>query len=198
MSSVEPSLVARRRAATEMEIAHAAARLFTERGAAGTTAEAIAAEAGLSLRSFYRYFRTKEDAVRPLLLVGAEQWRARLSESTPAESIATTVENTISETLHAGHDAAGRSLMRGLLRASREDPDLAAVWYRVNGESEEQLVPILQAIAPGNSERTCRLVAAAATSAIRLAYEMWARGDETDAPVSTAVEIFRSLSAGIR
>ncbi|WP_262401443.1 TetR/AcrR family transcriptional regulator, partial [Actinomadura sp. CNU-125] len=68
------NLTERRKAATELEIARAAASLFAERGSGGTTVEAIADRAGLSLRTFYRYFPTKQDAVAPLLSTGAQRW----------------------------------------------------------------------------------------------------------------------------
>jgi AcrR family transcriptional regulator len=45
------------------EIAAVAIRLFLEQGFDKTTVDQIAAEAGLSRTSFFRYFATKEDAV---------------------------------------------------------------------------------------------------------------------------------------
>ena len=70
------TLTERRRWATEMEIAETAARLFTERGTAAVTAAGIADAAGVGLRTFYRYFPGKEDAIAPLLSAGADDWRA--------------------------------------------------------------------------------------------------------------------------
>ncbi len=80
------NLTERRKAATELEIARAAASLFAERGSGGTTVEAIADRAGLSLRTFYRYFPTKQDAVAPLLSTGAQRWLDLLA-ATPPEDI---------------------------------------------------------------------------------------------------------------
>ncbi|MFB6843161.1 TetR family transcriptional regulator, partial [Streptomyces sp. NPDC056361] len=76
-----PSLTERRKAATQLDIARAAAELFTERGPDGTTAEDIAQRAGVALRTFYRYFRSKQDAVAPLLAGGADRWRQELAEA---------------------------------------------------------------------------------------------------------------------
>ncbi|MYR64299.1 TetR family transcriptional regulator, partial [Streptomyces sp. SID625] len=74
--STKPSatLTERRKAATQLDIAHAAAELFATRGPDGTTAEEIARRAGVALRTFYRYFRSKQDAVSPLLADGADRW----------------------------------------------------------------------------------------------------------------------------
>ncbi|MYS40543.1 TetR family transcriptional regulator, partial [Streptomyces sp. SID5998] len=66
--------------------------------------------------------------------------------------------------------------IRGLLRAAADDPALRAVWYRVNQESEERLVPVIARLAGdgGMDPLEVRLVAAAATDAIRIALETWA------------------------
>jgi AcrR family transcriptional regulator len=193
------SLTERRRAATQLEIARTAARLFTEHGAAGTTAEAIAAAAGIGLRTFYRYSRTKEDAVAPLLTVGGDAWRARLAATDPGAPLIPAVEAAIRGSLGAGDDttAADLPLVRGLLRAAEEDPDLAAVWYRVNRDSEARLLPVLTTIAPAADPLELRLVAAAATDAIRVSLEDWARGESPEAPVDLAVRCLQALTRGL-
>jgi AcrR family transcriptional regulator len=58
-----PTLRNRATRAVRAEIAAVAIRLFLEQGFDKTTVDQIAAEAGLSRTSFFRYFATKEDAV---------------------------------------------------------------------------------------------------------------------------------------
>jgi AcrR family transcriptional regulator len=53
------------RAEVRRELVHAAARLFDERGYDDTTVDDIAAAAGVGRRTFFRYFRSKEDAISP-------------------------------------------------------------------------------------------------------------------------------------
>ncbi|MDX3455685.1 TetR family transcriptional regulator [Streptomyces sp. ME02-8801-2C] len=53
----------RTRRAVQAEIVTAAMRLFLERGFEATTMEQIAGEIGISRRSLFRYFGTKEDIV---------------------------------------------------------------------------------------------------------------------------------------
>ncbi len=65
MSEQPVGLRERTRRAVQREITEAAERLFLERGYDTTTIADIAAEAGMSARSVFRYFPTKED-----LLVG--------------------------------------------------------------------------------------------------------------------------------
>lgn len=190
-----PTLTERRKAATQLDIARAAARLFSEQGAQDTTAEQIATAGGVSLRTFYRYFRTKEDAVAPLLTVGADAWRAHLVGIPVGAPLRPAVEAAIRATLSEA-DPEGLALTRGLLRAISDDPDLADVWYRVNHSSEAALLPVLAHAAPDADALTLRLVAVAATDAIRIAFEIWADGDEASAPVDLAARCFLRLSGG--
>ncbi|MFJ2770089.1 TetR family transcriptional regulator [Streptomyces sp. NPDC087300] len=199
------SLTERRKLATQLEIAHAAAALFTEHGTDGTTAEAIAHRAGVALRTFYRYFRTKQDAVGPLLAVGGERWRALLAASEPGAGLPKALEAAIAEALAARDPAAADGLRqaRGLLRAAQDDPALRAVWYRVNQESEERLRPVVAAVAgPGAPALEIRLAAAAATDAIRIALETWAESDADvtgpGSPADLAVRCLRELMGGMR
>ncbi|HEX2039586.1 MAG TPA: TetR family transcriptional regulator [Acidimicrobiales bacterium] len=67
----------RNRSRTETEIAEAAVRLFTTRGFEATTVADIADAADVSERTFFRYFRTKEDVV----FAGHERYLASLCEA---------------------------------------------------------------------------------------------------------------------
>ncbi len=198
MTQTQPTLTQRRKAETELVIARAAAGLFTANGAHATTAEAIAEASGIALRTFYRYFRTKEDAVAPLLTVGADWWRALLAATPPGTPLDEAVEDAIRHTLETSRNNDGLPLTRGLLLACDEDAALAAVWYRVNGESEAQLLPILHELSPRTSAVELHLVAAAATAAIRIAFELWAPSEDTAPPVELAVRCFRALAPGSR
>jgi AcrR family transcriptional regulator len=53
------------RAEVRRDLVAAAVRLFTERGYDETTIDDIAAAAGVGRRTFFRYFRSKEDAISP-------------------------------------------------------------------------------------------------------------------------------------
>lgn len=58
-----PDLRARRRRQTELEIHLAAVTLAAERGADQVTVDDIAARAGVSARTFFRYFATRDGAL---------------------------------------------------------------------------------------------------------------------------------------
>lgn len=197
------SLTERRKAATQLDIARAACALFAEHGPDGTTAEDIAQRAGVALRTFYRYFRNKQEAVAPLLATGGEAWRALLAEEHPGAPLAEALERAVTGSL-SGPQAVGEGLevTRGLLRAAAGDPALRAVWYRVNQDSEEQLVPVVARLAgPAADALQVRLLAAAATDAIRVALEVWAGTDAPPtgpgSPAELAVRCLRELTRGM-
>ena len=78
------SLWARSRQAAYAEITAIAMGLFLEQGFEQTTIDQIAAKAGISRRSFFRYFGTKEDIVLGDLAADGERMRDAL-ESVPIE-----------------------------------------------------------------------------------------------------------------
>jgi AcrR family transcriptional regulator len=203
-TSPPPSLTERRKAVTQLEIARAAAELFTEHGPDGTTAEDIARRAGVALRTFYRYFRSKQDAVAPLFMGGGAQWRERLAELSADHDLATALERSVAESFATEAPEAAESMLwaRGLLRAGADDPALRTVWYRVNQEAEEQLTPLLARLAgPDADPLEVRLAAAAVIAALRIAVETWAASDGplegAGAPADLAVRCVRELS-GLR
>lgn len=196
-----PTLAERRKAETRLDIARTAARLFAEYGTAAVTADQIAAESGIGLRTFYRYARTKEDAVEPMLAAGAQRWLALIAAGprrlpTPAELEAAAVASMTSDT-----DADDLAITRGLLRAMDDDPALRDVWYRINMEGERELRSVLTDLAdPDTDPVRLRLLAAAAAGAIRIALEQWAATDSPSAqqiPSALVVRCLRALTAGI-
>ncbi|MEU2234548.1 TetR family transcriptional regulator [Streptomyces vietnamensis] len=200
-----PSLTERRKAATQLDIARAAVELFTERGPDDTTAEDIAQRAGVALRTFYRYFRSKQDAVAPLLAGGADRWRELLAATEPGAGLPEALERSIAASLTPSSeaDAEGLRWTRGLLRAAAQDPALRAVWYRVNQESEERLREVVAGLTgPDADPLEVRLAAAAATDAIRIALETWAETDAPErgegSPAALAVRCLRELMGGMR
>ncbi|MBV1941078.1 TetR family transcriptional regulator [Streptomyces sp. BV286] len=200
-----PSLTERRKAATQLDIARAAAELFTERGPDGTTAEEIAVRAGVAPRTFYRYFRSKQDAVGPLLAIGGDHWRERLAGAEPGTPLPRALESAVTESLTVPHEAKAEGMRwtRGLLRAAAGDPALRAVWYRVNQESEDRLVPVVARLAGDDADPLeIRFAAAAATDAIRVALETWAESDAglegPGSPAELAMRCLRELAGGMR
>src|SRR6202140_5785941 len=60
----ENGLRARKRRETRQRIAEAGLKLFVRKGYEATTLEAIAAAAGISARTFFYYFKTKDEVLQ--------------------------------------------------------------------------------------------------------------------------------------
>ncbi len=200
------SLTQRRKAATRTEIARTAAHLFAERGPGAVTAEEIAAGSGVSLRTFYRYFRTKEDAVEPMMAAGAERWLTLLAETPADVPLAEALTSAAVDSLTPPDPTIAENMTwtRGLLRAADDDPALRAIWHRLVLDFEHRLVPVLRTRlgSPDPDDLTVRLWAAAASTASRVAVEAWAAGptDATEGPGSPSdlvVGTMARLTAGL-
>ncbi len=191
------ALTTRRRAATELEIAGAAASLFARSGLAETTVEQIAEAAGVSLRTFYRYFPRKQDALVPLLRVGAEEWQAHLAGLSPDDDLAATVDAVLGRVLNpvSAREERHPGLTRGLLRIVLDDADLRRVWDAVNNDSERDLVPVLAAATHADPV-TSRLLASACSQSVRLALETWCAPDAPSGvtPTELARDCFARLT----
>ena len=109
----------RKRRAVRGELSEVALRLLTDRQFDSLTIDEIAAEAGVSRRTFFRYFTSKEDVVFAFL----DQWAVRLAAdiiARPAdEDPVAAVQNSFRQ-LTAAYD--DRAL--ALVRLVRETPSL--------------------------------------------------------------------------
>ena len=139
-------------AATRREILEAAQRLFERQGYAATTMAAIAAEAGVALKTVYVAFETKSGLLRALwhlLLRGDEDdvpvARAavvpggRSRSPTPSASCALNARNSRVVKQRAG------ALMGVIRSAAPADPDIEALWTRIQADFYDNQRSIVEA-----------------------------------------------------
>ena len=169
----------RKREATRLRIATEAARLATERGVAGVTADEIADAADVSRATFFRFFATKETAIAEgfsgpkvdeLLAVLAGQ----PVELDPFAAIARTFAD-LGQLLDDGT----RDLVLEQARIAAESPALRA-WMASAWDRDERLVAAVLADRLGTTDQDDprpRMVAAVAMAAMRLGLERWVAGD---------------------
>lgn len=143
-------LRARTRRAVRAEIAEVAFGLFLKHGFEQTTVEDIAAAAGLSRRSFFRYFPSKEDTVLGFLYEVGEQL-AEAVAARPAEEDAWTA-------LRAGFDV----VIEGFLARPKEAVALLELIHRT---------PTLRARHQDKQEHWRRLLTEAVAPRTRTALE---------------------------
>ncbi len=140
-------------AATRSDILDAAQRLFEERGYAATTMEAVAAGAGVALKTVYVAFETKSGLLRAVwnhLLRGGrdevpvadQQWyRDVLDESDPERQLR----------MNARNSRAVKERIAGVLEVIRNaapiDADIEALWRRINTEFHDNQRAIVERVA---------------------------------------------------
>ncbi len=114
----------RKRRAVRAELSEVALQLLTDRDFESVTVDEIAAAAGVSRRTFFRYFSSKEDVVFAFL----DQWATRLCEEIegrPAEEAPiTAVHHGLRQHMAAYQSSAERAM--ALVRLVRHTPSLRA------------------------------------------------------------------------
>jgi AcrR family transcriptional regulator len=122
-----PPLSESRRAQVRLGIAMAAVALFVEHGVEGTSVPQIAEAAGISLRTLWRYFPSKEECVSPLQTAGLERFVREL-RSWPVDR---PLAQAADEVHWLNEESSPR--MRAVLdvmRLTETEPGLKAVWTR--------------------------------------------------------------------
>ncbi|ANY08487.1 TetR/AcrR family transcriptional regulator [Pseudonocardia sp. HH130630-07] len=186
----------RRRALQRLEISRVAIRLFRTHGLAGTSGEQIADAVGLSARTLWRWFRTKESCVEPVLSLSTDTFTACLRRWPAGKSLD---EHLLSD--FGGHVDAGPDdgeLVLAVLRLARHEPALRAIWLVVQERAEPVLAQILaDRLGRAASDVEIRVQAAALNAALRITTEDVAAvtADGHRPPVD---DLVRALSAAVR
>jgi AcrR family transcriptional regulator len=146
-------------AATRSEILEAAQRLFERQGYPATTMAAIATEAGVALKTVYVAFETKSGLLRALwhlLLrgdqddapVGERSWYQEvIEESNPERQLRLNARNSRMVKQRAG------ALMEVIRNAAAADPDIEALWNRIQADFYDIQRPIIEALHTNNALR---------------------------------------------
>jgi AcrR family transcriptional regulator len=147
---------------------------FLAQGVEDTSADQIAADAGVSLRTFYRHFASKQDLLFADYDAGVEWFRAALANQSGEESL---IESVHAAVMSAPYDVDAVSRIAEL-RAQELDPGRIVRHIRQVeadfAEAVEEYLTRNEPPAPGTDERlritvTARCIAAAVFGAM----EVW-------------------------
>ena len=180
-----------KRQETRDRLARAAEALFLERGFDATTVDEIAAAAGVSRRSFFHHFATKEDVVFAHHADFEAALLAAIATQPPGEPLLRVTERAIAEVA----SYMDRTEALALTRLKHATPALHAR-NQANYERLERVLATALAERLGTSGDAlrARLVAMVMMGTIRVAAEFWREetlGDET--PEAYARRVFRTL-----
>ncbi|MGH3582408.1 MAG: TetR/AcrR family transcriptional regulator [Mycobacterium sp.] len=188
-----------KQAQARLAVSRHAAALFWENGVAATSGDDIAAAAGLSTRTIWRYFRSKESCVEPLLakslerfLASAHRWPHELSliEHLAAEAITYPL---------SPQDIADEVAALRIATMSASDPALRTAYLMVHDEMERGLIPVIaDRLDLAADDLTVRLCAATVTGAFRVIDEDVGRAVIIEGKKVSQDEAYGLIDRGIR
>jgi AcrR family transcriptional regulator len=138
---------------TRRQILAGAKELFERDGYAATSMAAIASAAGVSLKTVYLAFETKSGLLRALwhlllrgeqdsVPVGEQRWyREVLEEPDPERQLRLNARNSLMVKARAG------AILEVIRDAASSDPEIAALWGRIQTEFHENQRAVVQSIA---------------------------------------------------
>ncbi len=196
---VRPAQTARSERTREA-LRQAAVVRFLAQGVEDTSAEQIAADAGVSLRTFYRHFASKHDLLFADYDVGLQWFRSALAKRSPDESIIESVQSAI---LARPYDDWAVAEIP-TLRAQELDPGRIVRHIRqVETEFAEVIEEHLGGTdppKPGSDDRMrITVIARCIAAAVFGAMEVWMLGEDRSLPELTRLthEALQTLQKGI-
>lgn len=188
-----------KQAEARLAVSRHAADLFWEHGVSATSGDDIAAAAGLSTRTIWRYFRTKESCVEPVLAQSADRFIATLHRWPHDLSLADHLAaDSIAHPLSPGDI---KDEVRGLRLATMtaEEPALRTAYLMVHDRMERGFIPVIaERLHLSEDHLTVRLCAAAVTGAFRVIDEDVSRAVIVDGTVVSQAEALALIDRAIR
>jgi AcrR family transcriptional regulator len=159
-------------------ISHRCADVFVAAGGARATVTDLAAAAKMSERTFYRYFPTKEDSLRPLFDDGLSRYVAALATQPTPGDAPTAIMRAIEQTFAGDDEVHTRALMGTVVG----DPALRRIWLEASYEAAQRLRPHIAALTEAD-DVTNSVMAGQAALLVVVAIEQLIR---TGVPMSVA------------
>ena len=133
----------RTRRAVQAALSEAAQELFATQGFEATTVDQIAAAAGISPRSFFRYFASKEDAVIGRYDLQSDDLAAALSARPLDEPVWDSLRRTFDVAVDYYSDAHRLELVAAMLNVITSSPALHARYLAKQDAMQQRLIDIL-------------------------------------------------------
>lgn len=193
------TLVERRRRLLRADIGRIAIDLFAEHGFDAVTVDDIAAAAGISQRTFFRYFASKDAIVLDL----RHRVDRRLLEAVDArpagEGAMTALRHAYTTTSHV--EPGDRARVVQLARILARTPELQT---RAQGEdvsdNDELAARVANRMGVPRSDRRARVLTTAVTAVVGAEFQRWAdaggRGDPSEA-IAAALDLLEAGFASI-
>lgn len=182
-----------------LAVSRHAAKLFLEHGVAATSGDDIAEAAGLSKRTIWRYFRSKEACVEPLFSVSALRFASVLRQWPPEASIETHLHAAIRPHDQTRQEIDDDVLAVRLIALLPEEPALRTAWLMSCHLAEEHLIEVVaQRAKRTGSDFDVRLCSASIMAAVRVVDEDISTAALRHARTFTLPEVIDQLAKAIR
>jgi len=192
-AGAEPSsLQQKKRHLVRQEIEHAAWLLFAARGYEATTVDDVAREAGVSRRTFFRYFSSKEDVVVGTSDALAEDVLAALAQRPRREAPLGAIHRALRPVLVSRLSDTDEA--RAIIRLLRESRTLRRAMLERHARMEERLAVLIaeRTGADPGRDPTPALLAFVTRALVDTAFNVWF--DQRPADVGAMVDdLFRRL-----
>jgi len=189
---VEPiptGLRARKKLQTRLALARAAMRLFEERGYAATTVDDIAAEANVSRRTFFRYFKSKDEAFIVDPAGKLKALHVALAEGPPDEPTIAAVRRGLLALTAAYFEP---DLVRAEARVGAREPAVAAaaLAYQVKWEDELAREVAIDLGVDVVTDPRPRILAHATVAIMRAGVAAWLQDESIGQPVDAVADTY--------
>lgn len=192
-----PTLHERKQELVRAELEAAAWELFGRNGYEDTTVAEIAAAAGVSRRTFFRYFASKEDVLTATSDEFAEAMLAAMADRPPGEAPLVAIERALVPVLESHLAKARKS--RTIIRLLRESRSLRRAMLERHALMEERLAILLadrMDVDPAKDSSPA-LLAFVARALVDTAYNVWYDQGRKDVEALVA-ELFDRLRQHLR
>lgn len=190
----------RKKQETRAALSWAALRLAVERGISGVTVEDIAAEAGVSPRTFNNYFASKYEAIVWRHLDRFARITDELHGRPATEPLWTALTGAATEVFRTPDPAAGPTTeWTAGVRLLLQQPELRGEFVKAAAAAERELAAAIATRTGTDPDQDMypRLVAAAVGTAVHVASEQWLRADPPVALAPLLADALRQFAAGL-
>jgi AcrR family transcriptional regulator len=186
----------RKKHRTTVALQDAAYRLFTERGYGKTTVDDIAAAAGVSTRTYYRYYRNKEDVVLGPLGESLEHYREILATRPASEPPLQALQQSFMQFTSDVEDPT----MRTRLELVAAEPELQRGAFQLGTRWQSEITSDLAVKSPGGEDHR-RSLWLAAGMAITLwigSLRLWVETGGKRALADVVADTFGSIAEVVK
>jgi AcrR family transcriptional regulator len=186
-------------AEARLAVARHACALFWAHGVPGTSGDDIASAAGLSTRTIWRYFRTKESCVEPVLAKSLDRFLAVVDRWPPELSLADHLAADVVAHPLTPQDIDDEISAMRIATMTLSEPALRTAYLMVHDDMERGLIPVVaKRLGLSEGDLTVRLCAAAVTGALRVIDEDVSRAVVVDENEVTQSEALSLIDRAIR